>query len=166
MAARKTYSDKLQDPRWQKKRLVILQRDGFTCQSCCDMENTLHVHHRLYISGRDPWDYPDGLLVTLCKDCHERERIVVPNCLAEIEDALKEKFLADDIVEITSGLAQVSMVHMPAIVANVIGWALQDEETMRLLLDRYLEGASEKYLESLNGQVHAYNESHKAQACG
>ncbi len=27
------YASKLKDPRWQKKRLEILQRDDFACQS-------------------------------------------------------------------------------------------------------------------------------------
>lgn len=31
-----TYSQKLRDPRWQKKRLEILERDSFTCQHCHD----------------------------------------------------------------------------------------------------------------------------------
>jgi hypothetical protein len=34
---------------------------------------TVHVHHRHYITGRDPWDYPDNLLVLLCVKCHKEE---------------------------------------------------------------------------------------------
>lgn len=67
-----SYSDKLRDPRWQRKRLEIMQRDGFKCQECTDDSVTLHVHHVRYIKGREPWDYPNGLLVTLCETCHER----------------------------------------------------------------------------------------------
>lgn len=52
------YSEKLKDPRWQKKRLEIMARDFFTCQMCQCKDNTLHVHHRHYIGGREPWDYP------------------------------------------------------------------------------------------------------------
>ena len=66
----KTYSEKLKDPRWQKKRLKILNRDKFTCKLCGDTETTLHVHHKEYISGNDPWDYPNKLLVTICGHCH------------------------------------------------------------------------------------------------
>ncbi len=39
------YSEKLKDPRWQKKRLEIFQRDEFHCQQCGDGENTLCVHY-------------------------------------------------------------------------------------------------------------------------
>jgi hypothetical protein len=67
------YSKKLRDPRWQKKRLEILGRDKFTCRMCADTTITLHVHHTYYASGRDPWDYPDRSLVTLCETCHEGE---------------------------------------------------------------------------------------------
>ena len=31
---------------------------------------SFHVHHLWYESGRDPWDYPDEALVSLCSDCH------------------------------------------------------------------------------------------------
>ncbi len=25
-----------------------------------------------YLKGKEPWEYPDGELITLCDDCHER----------------------------------------------------------------------------------------------
>ena len=64
-----TYSEKLKDPRWQKKRLLILERDGWSCQSCGDKESTLNVHH-LWYEGNDPWDAPEESLLTLCEPCH------------------------------------------------------------------------------------------------
>lgn len=73
MAKEKTYSEKLKDPRWQRRRLEILNRDEFTCQKCGDKENTLHVHHRWYKFGKEPWEYPDEILITLCHNCHEEE---------------------------------------------------------------------------------------------
>ncbi len=65
------YARKLLDPRWQRKRLEILNRDNFTCLDCGDKESTLHVHHCSYIYGRDPWDYDEGNFRTLCEGCHE-----------------------------------------------------------------------------------------------
>lgn len=70
-----TYSEKLKDPRWQRKRLEILNRDDFTCQHCHDRTKTLHVHHLDYEYGKEPWDYPDEYLITLCEVCHEEESI-------------------------------------------------------------------------------------------
>lgn len=66
-----SYSDKLRDPRWQRKRLEIMQRDGFKCQECGRTTETLHVHHLRYPKGVEPWDVRSELLVTLCHYCHE-----------------------------------------------------------------------------------------------
>jgi hypothetical protein len=64
------YSEKLKDPRWQRKRLEIFQRDNFICQDCGDNTNTLHVHHLKY-EKKDPWDYDNNDLITLCETCHK-----------------------------------------------------------------------------------------------
>jgi 5-methylcytosine-specific restriction endonuclease McrA len=64
-----SYSQKLKDPRWQKKRLHILQRDQWTCTICKSTTKTLQVHHVVY-RRREPWDYPDYCYQTLCADCH------------------------------------------------------------------------------------------------
>lgn len=66
-----TYSELLKDPRWQRKRLEIMQRDRFLCAECFQGEKTLNVHHKYYKSGHAPWEYPDDALVTLCEDCHK-----------------------------------------------------------------------------------------------
>lgn len=66
------YAEKLLDPRWQRRRLEILQRDNFTCQECQDTTKTLHVHHLDYEKGAEPWEYPEYYLITLCKDCHQK----------------------------------------------------------------------------------------------
>ena len=38
--------EKYKDPRWQKKRLKILERDKWACQLCDGKEKTLHIHHK------------------------------------------------------------------------------------------------------------------------
>ena len=63
-----TYSDKLRDPRWQRKRLAIMQRDGWKCRHCESTDKTLTVHHFLYCGN--PWEAEDKFLATLCEDCH------------------------------------------------------------------------------------------------
>ena len=65
-----TYSEKLKDPRWQKRRLEIMNRDKFRCCLCYDGIKTLHVHHKYYTHDTEPWDYPDDVFQTLCEDCH------------------------------------------------------------------------------------------------
>src|ERR1043166_5237804 len=65
------YSNLLKDPRWQKKRLEILNRDNFACRFCAETTRTLHVHYREYVFGRKPWEYDNASLETLCDLCHE-----------------------------------------------------------------------------------------------
>jgi len=70
-----SYSESLQDPRWQKKRLAILSRSDFHCEYCGDSTSTLHVHHKHYLKNHDVWDYEDSQLAALCKICHEEQHI-------------------------------------------------------------------------------------------
>ncbi len=67
------YAAKYRHPKWQKKRLEVMERDGFKCFKCESEDNTLNVHHAYYVTGRDIWDYPMHSLKTLCEDCHKSE---------------------------------------------------------------------------------------------
>ncbi len=63
-----SYSDLLKDPRWQKKRLKVLQFDGWMCFGCGSETKQLHAHHVVY-KGK-PWE--DGNeIITQCEDCHK-----------------------------------------------------------------------------------------------
>lgn len=84
-----TYADKLRDPRWQKKRLEILQRDNFTCQHCHSTENQLHIHHVAYFK-KEPWEIDDKLLITLCEYCHEFEQESVRESHNDLVTILKQ----------------------------------------------------------------------------
>lgn len=73
MSTRTEYSDKLKDPRWQQRRLAIMDKRGWKCESCtCGVNDgrPFHVHHRYYVSGRSPWAYPDWAFVLLCEQRH------------------------------------------------------------------------------------------------
>lgn len=76
-----TYLEKLKDPRWQKKRLEVLQYYNFICDQCGDDKTELHVHHRAYIKGREPWDYPLEMFRSVCKPCHAN--------LTQVDQALR-----------------------------------------------------------------------------
>lgn len=71
-----TYAEQLKDPRWQRKRLRVLERDGWTCQNCGDTEKTLNVHHLVYRPNTPPWKYSDDELVTTCEDCHSDDHAI------------------------------------------------------------------------------------------
>ena len=131
-----TYSDKLKDPRWQKKRLKILERDDFKCISCGDDKSTLHVHHRIYISNNDPWDYEDETLVTLCEKCHEYERNHLANAVSELGVLVRQSFSAFTITELFHGLeralewwGEISPLAGSDGFGDILSWALLDKKT-------------------------------------
>ena len=96
MAGRTTYSDKLKDPRWQKKRLECLEASEWACEECGSTTDTLHVHLHQYIRGREPWEYSIDELGVLCEDCHDR----IHQAKAEIDDLLANAsacFLAEAV---------------------------------------------------------------------
>lgn len=66
-----TYAEKLKDPRWQKRRLEVFNREDWTCESCGSKDKTLCVHHDIYIAGLEPWEHDDVCLRCFCEDCHE-----------------------------------------------------------------------------------------------
>ncbi|WP_442587483.1 HNH endonuclease [Pedobacter sp. AW31-3R] len=72
-----SYGNLLFDPRWKAKRAEIILRDNASCVVCRSGDE-LQVHHRQYqfvreVNGfRMPWAYPNHLLITLCKSCHQR----------------------------------------------------------------------------------------------
>jgi len=73
-----TYSDLLLDIRWKSKSNQIKQRDGHKCRNCGD-GGILQVHHRQYHfvkaigDYKKPWDYSHDILITLCKNCHDKD---------------------------------------------------------------------------------------------
>ena len=100
------YRKKLLDPRWQKKRLAILERDEWECQECFSTQNTLHVHHMWY-QGANPWDAPDEALVTVCENCHETQRDRRDEAERELLDVLRKRLMVGELWELASVLADM-----------------------------------------------------------
>lgn len=69
------YRKLLKDDRWHQRRQEIMRRDGFCCRRC-GAKRGLNVHHRWYVYGRQPWQYPDRCLVTLCERCHQHVHLM------------------------------------------------------------------------------------------
>ena len=96
-----TYAEQLKHPKWQRRRLEIMQRDGFRCTRCAADETTPNVHHTEYRKGAAPWDYPDDKLLTLCEDCHsaEHKQPIDDVTLARVSRALRlNHWLVEDAV--------------------------------------------------------------------
>lgn len=120
-----SYADKLRDPRWQRKRLFILARDDWRCVLCGEATETLMVHHRSYLRGKEPWDYPEAMLCTLCEYCHASEH----------EDRQRaEKCLVSSMYESGAFAPQIHELGMLFTQCNVV--FSQDE--WRALLDEFL----------------------------
>jgi 5-methylcytosine-specific restriction endonuclease McrA len=62
--ASEEYRQLLRDPRWQRMRLKVMERDGFACKACLAEDKTLNVHHKFYRRGAKPWEYDESSLIT------------------------------------------------------------------------------------------------------
>jgi hypothetical protein len=90
-----TYSERLKDPRWQKKRLEIMQRDNFTCQNCLAKNKPLQVHHWSY--SKNPWDTKDIHLVTLCENCHKEVKTRFENMMDDALSIIIDENIGDSL---------------------------------------------------------------------
>lgn len=97
--AKLTYSEQLKHPKWQQRRLEVMEKAGFECSNCGSNEDTLHVHHRRYIKGRMAWEYCNDELACLCESCHSEEH--------SARNDLEELFLNIDIGETRAIVALV-----------------------------------------------------------
>lgn len=84
----KNYMAKLRDPRWQKHKNGVLERDGYTCTWCgAGLEDgrNLQVHHGFYSRElENPWEYPIDSLYTLCEKCHEQAEVLKSQVLERL----------------------------------------------------------------------------------
>lgn len=75
-----TYQEQLKTVFWEQKRLQIFKRDKFQC-TACSSKDSIQVHHIIYISGKMYWQYPNKLLITLCKKCHTQIHKLIPTII-------------------------------------------------------------------------------------
>ncbi|MFA5424792.1 MAG: HNH endonuclease [Phycisphaerae bacterium] len=135
------YSEKLKDPKWQKKRLEVFKRDNWACRLCGDDETTLAVHHYMYEKGKDPWDYDLPNLVTLCETCHSFEYEYRKENEEKLLLALKKnRFMASDVDMVARGIENIAPVGLPMEVqSSAISWSLRDQETQNMIIEKYFE---------------------------
>lgn len=66
---------------WKKFRDEVIRLDGGICSKCGRgaLDNVvLQVHHKQYLPGRKPWQYPYDACYTLCSGCHAVEHGLIP----------------------------------------------------------------------------------------
>jgi len=105
-----TYLEQIRDPRWQRKRLEILNAANFKCENCGSVNNELNVHHSAYLKGQPAWEHPVELLHCLCRPCHKERQ--------QIEDSLK--------IEMMKRLRQVPTQRLKEVVFAVLKSALEE----------------------------------------
>lgn len=74
------YKKLLLNPKWQKKRLEILQRDNFSCVVCGNgigTDTALHVHHLSYCKGYMPLEFDINDMIVLCQKLHQRNHNII-----------------------------------------------------------------------------------------
>lgn len=107
---KKEYFESFKDPRWQKKRLEILERDNFTCCLCESKASQLHVHHTIYFEDTFPWEYPNRCLKTLCDNCHKEEHEELFDCLKQMSHTLRYLgYLSNEIWDLSDILGSIKM---------------------------------------------------------
>lgn len=96
-----SYPEQIKNPKWQRKRLEVFNRDNFTCQRCGSSKKEIQVHHLVYHPGNKIWEYKDHELITLCKDCHKHEsENLNPACKMLIYNIRTSGMLSDEIYEL------------------------------------------------------------------
>jgi hypothetical protein len=66
---------------WREFRNEIIELDGGACSVCKKTAEdgvVLQVHHKEYVKGTLPWEYPYDLCETLCKGCHAIQHGRIP----------------------------------------------------------------------------------------
>jgi hypothetical protein len=138
-----TYSAKLRDPRWQKLRLQVMERDEWACQSCFDSASTLAVHHRYYVPGKEPWEYPLNALVTLCESCHETETVERRGAERQLLFALRKAgFFSAQVQELAEAFSCVDETPYKmgaGILAAQLALALRDPLIQGMLCEWYFD---------------------------
>ena len=87
-----SFVEQYKDPRWQRKRLEIMQGADFKCQECGSADKELNVHHIKYETGLKVWEYPDDYLKCFCEFCHKRHHSIDDTILYQTRDLnLKNK---------------------------------------------------------------------------
>ena len=140
-----SYAEKLKDPRWQKKRLQIFERDGWACQICDDTESMLVVHHRDYQRGREPWEHPDELLIALCEHCHagELDRSEIEQSLIH---HLRRLFLSNELFILNDAFGRI-----PSACDRVERWDMAEVVRYVLTNPETFEDLGEKHWRALYG---------------
>jgi hypothetical protein len=139
MSNKTDYAEKLRDPRWQKKRLEVFERDEWTCQDCTAINQPLHIHHKYYEYGKDPWDYPLDALVTLCDSCHKTistfNKSQDQNLLHAIKKTFYDPIYMHRLIDTFDNIKYDKETCHPQEIIEAVHWLLTSEENISFLIN-------------------------------
>ncbi len=120
------YAEQYKNPKWQKLRLKILERDNWACQKCGDDKSQLQVHHRRYVYGNKVWEYHETDLITLCNECHETEKELMKEVMNQFLETLKISFFASEINELHCLVSHAlyKSKYPPEVLLSAISWVV------------------------------------------
>jgi hypothetical protein len=155
-----SYKEKLMDPRWQRMRLEVMQRDGFACLCCGDSQSTLNIHHKSY--KNNPWESCIDDLETLCEECH-KYRTELNNKFQSLDTFIALTFMDKIIKMKTSDLIKTNYL----LNLNLLKHSEQETQYngQRSIDPKELDLISEEHLKSIRireqsfrrGFSHGYN---------
>lgn len=132
------YKEQIKSPKWQKRRLEVMQKDGFICQLCGDTESMLNVHHLSYHKDRNIWEYEDWELITLCENCHKEEHSTMDYIINEIESIKSRGVTMREILSVLDSIDIHLYLGHDDCIYNLVGEdsAMGRENDIKLLYER------------------------------
>lgn len=149
----KEQSELYKDPRWQKKRLEILEYNKWTCESCHSTENTLNVHHKYYEENKKPWDYEDEAFTVLCNKCHKEEHSLKNSADKKlIECFRKNGFNSKDLIYLSEILSEDVFDYCPMVFCESLKYAKSNHKILDCFYESYLESINKLTRRTKNEQ--------------
>lgn len=111
MAYKYDYNEERNSVEWQRKVDEIRRRDNYTCQVCGAQDKQVQVHHTWYNPNLHYWDYPNKQLITLCKECHEKETVLTRQ-FKENKDRLGENTFGRLAAMMQDGWPLIKLQHL------------------------------------------------------
>lgn len=153
------YSEKLKDARWLDFRSAFIRSRSAEwhndwCDECGEnSRGSLHVHHKIYRDGKEPWEYEFDDLRLLCEDCHDhihetedRARVLIRSLPAHICDEFSDLLGAlEECASTNQHILKVALAHAKNTVRNVYhaerepGGITSHIRTFRELAQDYLD---------------------------
>lgn len=146
----------LQHPKWQKKRLEILEREDFTCEICGSTDKQLHIHHNYYEPKLKPWEYDSDTLHCLCCDCHLEEKnkkLLLDKTIGEMSHGMLDELLgyAKALIVYDIPIAAIHINSAEEAVGVSDYWRIKDDDIISnikngsITIEKLIELQEKKY---------------------